>query len=113
MRTIHLAKILTLVLLTAAAAAKTNRVTIGSLTYLGTNEFGSAFRVTLDASAVTAQPLSFANATMFVKGTSQSSGAITTPVTLLYIGGTVNGIVYPLASCADGCVSITVQLVSA
>jgi hypothetical protein len=85
-------------------------VTIGSLTYLGTNEFGSAFLVTLDASAVTAQPLSFSNVTMVVDGTTQGSGAISTPVTLLYIGGTVNG---PLASCAGGCVSIAVQLVSA
>jgi hypothetical protein len=113
MRGIHFARILTLLVLTAAAAGKTNRVTIGSLTYLGTNEFGSAFRVTLDASAVTAQQLSFASATMFVKGTSQASGAISTPVTLLYIGGTVNGLVYPLASCAEGCVSLAVQLVSA
>ena len=58
-------------------------------------------------------PLSFANATMFVDGTSQGSGAITALVALLYTGGTVNGLVHPLASCADGCVSIAVQLVSA
>ena len=35
---------------------------------------------------------------------------ITTPVTLLYTGGTING---PLTSCASGCLSIAVQLVSA
>jgi hypothetical protein len=94
----------------AAGAGRTNRVAIGTLTYLGTNEFGSAFRVALDPSALTSQPLSFASVTLFVDGTSQTAGAITTPVTLLYIGGTVNS---PLASCASGCVSISVQLVSA
>ena len=36
----------------------------------------------------------------YLDGTSQASGPIATPVTLLYIGGTVNG---PLASCASGC----------
>jgi hypothetical protein len=118
MRAIHLVAIarksasclLTLLLLASASAGRTNRVTIGTLTYLGINEFGSAFRVTLDPSAVTSQSLSFASATLFVDGTSQASGPIATPVTLLYIGGTVNG---PLASCASGCVSIAVQLVSA
>ena len=95
-----------------AAEAKTNRVIIGSLTYLGTNESGSAFRVALDPSVITSQPLSFSNVTVFVDGTSQSAGAITTPTTLLFIGGTVGGTVYPLASCASGCVAISVQLVS-
>jgi hypothetical protein len=97
-----------LLLLTSIVAAKTNRVTIGTLTYLGTNQFGSAFRVTLDPRIVTSQPLSFANVTMRVEGTSQDSGAIVTPVTLLYIGG-VGG---ALASCANGCASISIQLVS-
>jgi hypothetical protein len=97
-----------LLLLTSSMAAKTNRVTIGTLTYLGTNQFGSAFRVTLDPRAVTSQPLSFANVTMLVEGTSQGSGALLTPVTLLYIGGVGSG----LASCANGCASISVQLVS-
>ncbi len=118
MRAIHLVAtakksascLLTVLLLASAAAGRTNRVTIGTLTYLGTNEFGSAFRVTLDPSVATSQSLSFAGATLFVDGTSQASGPIATPVTLLYIGGTVNG---PLASCASGCVSIAVQLVSA
>jgi len=94
----------------SAAAGRTHRVAIGTLTYLGTNEFGSAFRVALDPSALTSQSLSFASVTLFVDGTSQTAGPITTPVTLLYIGGTVNS---PLASCASGCVSIAVQLVSA
>jgi hypothetical protein len=100
--------LLTLLLLASAAAGRTNRVTIGTLTYLGTNEFGSAFLV--DPSAVTSQSLSFASATLFVDSTSQASGPITTPVTLLYTGGTING---PLTSCASGCLSIAVQLVSA
>jgi hypothetical protein len=105
--------LLTLLLLVSVAAAKTNRATIGSLTYLGTGEFGSAFRVTLDPSLVTSQSLSFTNVTLFVDGTSQSSGRVTTPVSLLFIGGTVDGVVHPLASCASGCVSIAVQLGSA
>ena len=50
----------------AAGAGRTNRVAIGTLTYLGTNEFGSAFRVALDPSALTSQSLSFASVTLFV-----------------------------------------------
>jgi len=108
-----LSTVVILLLAVTAAAAKTNRVVIGSLTYLGTNESGSAFRVALDPSMVALQPLSFSNVTVFVDGTSQSAGAITTPTTLLFIGGTVGGTVYPLASCAKGCIAISVQLVSA
>jgi hypothetical protein len=104
--------LLILVLMVSAAAAKTNRLKIGTLTYLGTDQFGSAFLVRLDPSVVTAQSLSLANVTLFVDGTSQSSGPVTTPVTLLFIGGTVNGVANPLASCASVCVSIAVQLVS-
>jgi hypothetical protein len=104
--------LLTLFLLVSVAAAKTNRAIIGSLTYLGSDQFGSAFRVTLDPSLVTSQPLSFTNVTLFVDGTSQSSGPVTTPVSILFIG-TVDGVVHPLASCANGCVSIAVQLLSA
>jgi len=105
--------ILVLVLLASGAAAKTNRVTIGTLTYLGTDQFGSAFLVTLDPSLVTSQSLSFSNVALFVDGTTQGSGSVITPVTLLFIGGTVDGVVHPLASCASGCVSIAVQLDSA
>jgi hypothetical protein len=94
----------------AAGAGRTNRVAIGTLTYLGSNQFGSAFRVALDPSSLTSRPLSFASVTLFVDGTSQTAGPIMTPVTLLYIGGTVNS---PLASCASGCRSIAVELVSA
>ena len=108
-----LSTVVILLFAVTAAEAKTNRVIIGSLTYLGTNEAGSAFRVTLDPSAITSQPLAFSNVTVFVDGTSQSAGAITTPTTLLFIGGTVGGTVYPLASCASGCIAISVQLVSA
>jgi hypothetical protein len=81
--------VLTLLLLASAAAGRTNSVMIGTVTYVVTNEFGSAFRVTLDPSLVTAQLLSFASVTVFVDSTSRASGALTTPVTLLYIGGTV------------------------
>jgi hypothetical protein len=105
--------LLTVLLLASAALGKTNRVTIGTLTYLGTDQFGSAFVVRLDPSLLTSQSLSFSNVTLFVDGTSQSSGPVTTPVSLLFVGGTVNGVVNPLASCASGCVSIAVQLVSA
>jgi hypothetical protein len=105
--------LLTLLLLVSIAAAKTNRVTIGKLTYLGTDQFGSAFLVSLDPSLVTSQSLSFADVTLFVDGTSQGSGPVTTPVTILFVGGTVDGVVHPLASCASGCVSIAVQLLSA
>ena len=105
--------LVTVLLLASVAAAKTNRVTVGTLTYLGSDQFGSAFLVTLDPSLVTSQSLSFANVTLFVDGTSQSSGPVTTPVSLLFIGGTVDGVVHALASCANGCVSMAVQLASA
>jgi hypothetical protein len=82
--------LLTVLLLASAALGKTNRVTIGTLTYLGTDQFGSAFVVRLDPSLLTSQSLSFSNVTLFVDGTSQSSGPVTTPVTLLFIGGTVS-----------------------
>jgi len=96
----------------SAAAGKTNQVIIGSLTYLGTNDAGSAFRVVLDPSMIASQPLSFSDVTVYVEGTHQSAGPITTPTTLLLIGGTVGGTVYPLGSCASGCIAISVQLVS-
>jgi hypothetical protein len=81
--------VLTLLLLASAAAGRTNSVMIGTVTYLVTNEFGSAFRVTLDPSLVTSKLLSYASVTVFADSSSQASGAVTTPVTLLYIGGTV------------------------
>jgi hypothetical protein len=72
--------LLSLLLLVSVPAAKTNRVTIGALTYLGSDQFGSAFRVILDPSLVTSHSVSFANVMLFVDGTSQSSGPVTTPV---------------------------------
>jgi len=98
----------TLLLLSSLLAAKDNRVIVGTLSYLGTNQFGSVFRVTLDPKAVTSQPLSFANVTMLIDGTKQDSGAVTTPVTILYVGGAGGA----LASCANACTSISVRLVS-
>ena len=99
-------------LLASFAAGKSNRVTVGTLTYLGSDQFGSAFRVTLDPSLVTTQSLSLANVTLFVDGTSQSFGPVTTPVTILFVGGTVNGVPHPLASCANGCISVALQVAS-
>jgi hypothetical protein len=97
-----------LLLLSSLIAAKDNRVIVGTLTYLGTNQFGSVFRVTLDPKAFTSQPLSFANVTMLVEGTKQDSGPVITPVTILYVGGEGSA----LASCANGCASISVRVVS-
>jgi hypothetical protein len=70
------------------SAGWANSVAIGQLQYLGTNAQSiSAFRVILDPTGVTSTQLNFANVTLALKGSSQSAGAITTPTTLLFLGG--------------------------
>jgi PEP-CTERM motif len=72
----------------ATGAAWANSITIGQLQYLGTNpQRISAFKVTLDPTGVTSMQLSLFNLTLSVNGVSQSAGALTTPTTLLFVGG--------------------------
>lgn len=69
-------------------AAWANSITIGHLQYLGTNpQRISAFKVTLDPTGVTSMQFGLSNLTLSVNGVSQSAGAITTPTTLLFVGG--------------------------
>jgi hypothetical protein len=123
------------------SAAHTRVLTIGKFTYVGThtqtNSDGtvvgvSSYELQLDTTGITMEPISFNNAILFVKGTKQGSGAITTglgcgqppsqaPCDLLFAGGpSSTGLI--LAPCArlneqqdftQTCISIAVQLVSA
>jgi len=86
-------------------AAWANSITIGQLQYLGTNPEGiSAFKVIVDPTGVTSTQLSLANLTVSLKGISQSTGAITTPITLLFVGGRD----HPLPACP--CAMVGMQL---
>lgn len=115
-------------------------ITIGKFTYVGTaaetNGDGvvsgvSSYELHLDTTGITMEPIHFSNAIVFVKGTKQGSGAITTgfgcglppyqaPCNLVFLGGpSSDGFV--LAPCASlnaeqdlkqNCISIAVQLVS-
>jgi hypothetical protein len=82
----------------ATSAAWANSITIGQLEYLGTNaQEVSAFKVIVDPTGVTGTQLNLTNLTLSVKGISQSTGAITTPTTLLFVGGP--GQVLPSCPC--------------
>jgi hypothetical protein len=122
------------------AAADTPSITIGKFTYVGTgaqtNGGGtvsgvSSYELSLDTTGITLEPISFSNASLFVKGTEQGSGPITTglgcglppyqaPCDLRFEGGPRSA-GFILAPCAklnkeqvftQTCISIAVQLVS-
>jgi len=121
------------------ASAQTQPITIGKLTYVGTaaesNGDGgvsavSSYELSLDTTGITMEPISFSNAILFVKGTKQGSGAISTglgcgvppeegPCHLIFQGGPSSA-GFVLAPCASlnkenltqNCISIAVQLVS-
>jgi hypothetical protein len=121
------------------ATAQTQSITIGKLTYVGTaaepNGEGvasavSSYELSLDTTGITMEPISFSNAILFVKGTKQGSGAITTGFDcglpsyqdlcdLGFLGGATSA-GFTLAPCASltkqnltqNCISIAVQLVS-
>jgi hypothetical protein len=122
----------------AQASAHTRIITIGKFTYVGTqpNSDGtvvgvSSYELRLDTTGITMEPISFSNVILFVKGTKQGSGAITTglgcgrppfqaPCDLLF-GGGPSSAGFILAPCArldkqqdftQTCISIAVQLVS-
>ena len=78
---------LTLILVAlSSVGAWADSITIGSIQYLGTTSQGaSAFKVTLDSSGVSATPLAVSNALLSFGGVTQSTGALTTPSTLLFL----------------------------
>lgn len=122
------------------AAAHSRVITIGTFTYVATrsqtNSDGavqgvSSYELHLDTTGITMEPIPFSNAIVFVKGTKQVSGPITTglgcglppyraPCDLLFVGGPRSA-GFTLAPCArlnqeqiwtQTCISIAVQLVS-
>jgi hypothetical protein len=89
----------------ATSAASANSITIGQLQYLGTNaQMISAFKVILDPTGVTSTQLNLFNLTLSVNGSSQSTGPITTPTTLLFVGAPD----HPLPACP--CAMVGLQL---
>jgi hypothetical protein len=122
------------------AVAHRRSIHIGKFTYIGTNTQTesdgtiiavSSYKLHLDTTGVTTEPISFSDVTLFVKGTKQGSGAITTglgcgrppyqaPCDLIFAGGPSSA-GFILAPCArlnkekgwkQTCISIGVQLVS-
>lgn len=122
------------------ATARSKSITIGKFTYVGTatqttgdgNEaVVSTYELRLDTTGVTMEPIAFSNAILYVKGSKQGSGAITTglgcglppyqaPCDLLFAGGPSSA-GFVLRPCArlgqeqeltQTCISIAVQLVS-
>src|SRR5438876_2948807 len=135
--------ILLALLAVSQATAETRSITIGKFTYLGTGtqtrsdgtviQGVSSYELVFDTDGVTAEPIPFSNAILFVKGSSQgtqSSGfpTITTgngcgqndtfpPCDLIFEGGPSSA-GFRLAPCAlqdnatETCISIALQLVS-
>jgi len=121
------------------ATSHTRSIAIGKFTYLGTGAQTSdstvlgvsSYELRLDTTGITMEPIPFSNVILFVKGTKQGSGAITTglgcgqppyqsPCKLLFLGGPSSA-GFILAPCArlnkeqdwtQTCISIAVQLVS-
>jgi len=82
--------LLSLLLLTGPAWATS--ITIGDLKYLSTSSGISGYKVSFTTTGVTANPLTFANATLFVGGHQESTGPISTvtaglPTSILFEGG--------------------------
>jgi hypothetical protein len=132
--------------LAVAQTAKTSRtksITIGNFEYLGSalktssdgaSEVVSSYKLNLDATGMTAAPITFGNASFLVKGSSLSSQqggfpaittgpgcgvpGVTAPCSLLAQGGEEGFLLQPCAKLApdqtltQDCISIALQLVS-
>ncbi len=94
--------LLSLLLLTGPAWATS--ITIGELEYLSTSNGVSGYKVIFNTVGVTAQPLTFANATLFVGGRHEGIGPISTSSNILFTGGPGLG----LPPCP--CTSLRLQL---
>jgi len=71
--------------LALTGCAWADSITIGSIQYLGANPQGqSAFKVILNTSSVSA-PLMVSDAALSFGGTTQTTGSLTTPATLLFM----------------------------
>ena len=74
-------------LLAFCSFANADSITIGSLTYLGTENGVSGYQLSLNTTGITLQPLSFSNVILSIKGVSVDAGPRTTPMFLLFTGG--------------------------
>jgi hypothetical protein len=72
----------------AVSSAGANSIAIGQIQFLGTNSQGvSAFKVILDTTGVTASALTLRNLKLIENGSAESTGNLTSPVTLLFLAG--------------------------
>lgn len=79
-------RFLILAVLALSGCAWADSITIGSIQFLGTTGQGqSAFKVTLNTSGISSSPLMVSNAALSFGGTTQSTGSLTTPTTLLFM----------------------------
>jgi hypothetical protein len=110
--------LLAVLLLTACAGAaqSTKQIQIGTFVFHGTTnpncgQFCNAgYEVIIDASALSGDALLFGDITVAVGTISQSSGAETTPIDLVFVGGASP---FVLPDCAKvPCRSIDLQLTS-
>ncbi len=110
--------LLALLLLTyyAEAAKPTKRIQIGTFVFHGTSDpncgqfCNAGYEVIINASALTNDVLSFGDITVAIGTISQSSGPVTTPIDLVFVGGPRP---FVLPDCAKvPCRSIDLQLTS-
>jgi hypothetical protein len=87
-----------LVVLSVTLVATARDLVIGQIQYLGTNAQGvSAFKVTLNTNGITESAITFDNVNLTAQGRVQSTGSITTPVEVLFLGG--SGLRMPACPC--------------
>jgi len=77
---------LLLAVLALTGSAWGDSITVGSIQYLGATPQGqSAFKVTLNSSGISSTPLMVSDAALSFAGTTQTTGALTTPTILLFV----------------------------
>jgi hypothetical protein len=92
-------------LLLLAGFARADSITIGQIQFLGTFENDvSVFKVTLDTTGITAGPLAITDLFLSVQGSSEHTGAITTPAAFLFLGGSGFGL--PACPCDSATVTL-------
>ena len=79
--------------------AHADSITIGTLTYVGTENGVSGYQLSINTNGITLQPLTFSSVILSVKGVSQNAGPNTTPTYLLFTGGTNRAL--PACPCSN------------
>ena len=78
--------LLTVIVISSVTWCK--NIVVGNSIYLGTSAQGvSAFKVVLNTTGITESPITFDNMTSAEQGNKQSTGSITTPVEVPFLGG--------------------------